>query len=59
MSTEHEDRVATVIAPEELGALVAAFVLMDPTSALWASRNRDVAEGQAPADSLGLTASTR
>ena len=41
-----------------LGALVAAFVLMDPTGAFRGSRTRDVAEADHPT-ALGLTAPTR
>jgi hypothetical protein len=41
-----------------LGALVAAFVAMDPTGVLWGPRKRDVTGASRP-DALGLTAPTR
>jgi hypothetical protein len=41
-----------------IGALLAAFVLLDPIGVFWGSRKRDVTDGQLP-DAHGLTAPTR
>jgi hypothetical protein len=41
-----------------LGALVAAFVAMDPTGVLWGTHKQHVTGASRP-DALGLTAPTR